>query len=303
MAFRKKFRKFSRRRRGQPIARKRVTWFESYNNNLCSGPDEFTRCATENPEECCTSLASLTLVNNDTLEQQFSDRLRVIRLVGNLWINVNYAELFDQYAEVLFGHAAPFSVLEQTQSTALALSWLQTYLRVAISKVAVGRDGAGQQIWLGLNPLTPVTFSEGQWKWIWEHAWNPVQERNFQQTGPGFYTNPGCCPIITGEFSPPDILDGTTVPLTGTDLEIETDCQPCAGTPPGDGQFIAGVYGTKMPNWWKLSFDKKVSIPMRENERLLLQLGWKTFDGLFVLPPNFDAVLQVYGGIRSLLQY
>jgi len=303
MAFRKKFRKFSRRRR-QPLARKRVDWFKSYDNNLCQGPDVFPGCKEESAEAvCCTSLGMLTLVANSSLQQEYSDRARVVRMIGQLWMQLDFTQTIIDYATVLLGHP-PATALEECEASEVYLSFVKAYMRVGLWKTQVGHDDAGNEIFVGLNPMTDFTYTEGQWKHVWEHAWNPVRKDISSHSGPGFFTNSGCCPVVTGEYSAPDILDGTTVPFTETALDIQTDCQPCAGTPPNDFQALSCSHEFTYPGAWHLSWDKKFKIPLRENERLMLSIGWRAYPATSVALTGIQQPdLQVFGGIRTLLQF
>jgi len=309
MAFRKRFSRVRRRpfRRGQPLARKRVNWFNSYDNNLCSDLDSFPPCEDQLNDleqfDCCTSLAMLTLVNNSTLQQDYSDRARVVRMIGQLWLGLDLTAAINSFGFNILGHN-PVTTLEIAQITNLYLSFFNCYMRVGLWKTQIGKDDAGNDLFVGLNPMTDFTYTEGQWKHVWEHAWTPNRTDGFGQTGPGFFVPSGCCSVVTGEYSAPDILDGTTVPLTETALDIQTECQPCAGTAPNDGQVSGVQFGFRYPTAWHLSWDRKFKIPMRENERLMLSIGWRAFPSsptaqAFIAQPT----LKVFGGIRTLLQF
>lgn len=308
MAFRKRFTKRrSFRRRGQPLARKRVNWFNSYDNNLCSDLDLFPPC--DDPEvdgtfSCCTPLALLTLVNNSTLEQDYSDRARVVRMIGQLWLGLDFTNSINDFATLIFAHGPPFTTVETAQATNTYLSFLNAYMRVGLWKTAIGHDDAGQAIFVGLNPMTDYTYTEGQWKHVWEHAWVPQRTDGFGQTGPGFFVPSGCCSVVTGEYSAPDILDGTTVPLTETSLDIQTECQPCAGTAPADAQLTGVGFQFKYPAAWHLAWDRKFKIPLRENEQLMLSIGWRaTPNSTSIQGVLRQPTLQMFGGIRTLLQF
>lgn len=307
MAFRKRFTKRRTfRRRGQPVARKRVNWFNSYDNNLCSDLDSFPPCedpTSDGEFSCCTPLALLTLVNNATLEQDYSDRARVVRMIGQLWLELDLSQSIIDYGTLVLGHP-PANTLETAQTTNLYLSLMHCYMRVALWKTAIGKDDAANPIYIGLNPLTDYTYTEGQWKHVWEHAWTPIRQDGFGQTGPGFFVPSGCCSVVTGTYSAPDILDGTTVPLTEDSLDIQTDCQPCAGTAPNDAQLTDVRYGFKYPSAWHLAWDRKFKIPLRENEQLMMSIGWRaTPNATLVQNTLAQPTLKMFGGIRTLLQF
>lgn len=309
MAFKRRFskgRRSSFRRRGQPIARKRVNWFNSYDNNLCSDLDRFTPC--DDPEvdgewSCCSPLAMLTLVNNSTLEQDYSDRARVVRMIGQLWLGLDLTQGIQDYGTLVFGHV-PATALEVAQATNTYLSFFHALMRVGLWKTQIGHDDAGNQLFVGLNPISDFSYTEGQWKHVWEHAWTPQRTDGFAQLGPGFFVPSGCCSVVTGEYSAPDILDGTTVPLTETALDIQTDCQPCAGNSPTDFALSDVTHGFKYPASWHLSWDRKFKIPLRENEQLMLSIGWRATPNSTVAQAQIrQPKLTVFGGIRTLLQF
>jgi len=308
MAFRKRFsrgRRSSFRKRGQPLARKRVNWFKSYDNSLCQGPDLFPGCdGTQELEgPCCTNLAMLTLINNATLEAEYSDRARVVRMIGQLWLGLDFSQALTDFRNNL---ALPNTQLGNAQATTLFMSYMTAYMRVGLWKTQIGKDDFGAPLFVGLNPMTDFTYTEGQWKHVWEHAWNPSRTDRLSQTGAGFFSPAACCPTLITPYSAPDILDGTTVPLTETTEEWE--CQPCAGAAPVDGSALASDFEVKFPSRWHLAWDRKFKIPLRENEQLMLSIGWYANPSTQAQPFGGSSAitqptLEVFGGIRTLLQF
>lgn len=291
MAFRK--RTFRRRpfRRGPPLARKRRTWIETVVVDPCN-PLVVPFCPVD--DGCCTTRWNQVVVDNAVLDQQFSDRATVRRILGNLQIwadpNIEAAPLpADQYARV----AALYGSL-----------FVQLLVRPTS---AAGQAQLPPDIWDTTSSLSGYSESKAKKTW-WHHWWSNdrfhLVEGASSAAGQMPVWKPALKDCVTGlvnQCITRDALtagDGYTWNYTVPGgIELTGDCGGCEGLA-WQGQNNEGKLD--FPRVWNFSFDVRKRIPLREDETLILD-----FQGRMPFSQFYDdGRFQVLGGaIKTLLEF
>jgi hypothetical protein len=110
-------------------------------------------------------------------------------------------------------------------------------------------------------------YTDGRWMRTWERSWDPKYTLGYQ------FTNPACCPIVSGTIT--GASPGVT---TG---EIGTECVVCspeeapfygASTPFGAGPFLDAH--VEFPSYKAIRIDVRTKLRMEETDRLDLWVGW-----------------------------
>jgi len=219
--------------------------------------------------------ARLILLNNSLLESTFSDRARVVRIVGDLW-QVPAWDGTDP-DNCLGNLSAAFSFSLQ------AFMGLRRY----------EKNNAGQV--LAVSPLeNDADYSESQWLKTWQHLWWPRSEVNFIDG----YTDHGCAVYVCPDVHTTGILDNDFVDGTGT-INIETDCGDPTTVQCDSTQDERCNLTVDFPRPWHTHLDIKKRIPLREDQELALELNYIYSDIVSLVSPR----VQVFGGIKVLMEY
>lgn len=235
-------------------------------------------------EEHCETRFKLTLFDQATLQNTFSDRARVVRILGSihyLW----------QLTSIGPGDTA--DALSSLLSTTLQLF---SGLRVD----DVNSDGQTQSF----RPIEAIQdYTEARWLRTWEKWWYPSDGLRYGANGTVQGGFNGCCPNVTGNI--PAIHTGTAEgDTTGADIAsgtghwttwanagtIQTDCAPCeVPTTYNNVTTDAGVTKSyPQPYRQRLALRKR--IPMREDQQLDLHTSWslRDFTGGHTTPTDLD---------------
>lgn len=227
--------------------------------------------------DTCPNGGAIQLLTQASLFGAYGDSITITRLKGTFYFQ----------PEVMPG-ANPIA-------TVLLNSTAGIYMRVGLAKQkTTQRDGfiaRAIEPLSGLQPGQPRgDWSEHPWWRLWEHYWTP--------TATGSLSEPnGCCPDITGDFSPPLIADGTTVPLTGTDLHISSTCNPC--NPEG---VIGGAGGTVQKPPWKISLDIRRPFTLHDDDDLSLWFGWENVMAPAEVVRRTQPNMMTFGGCRAWVE-
>lgn len=297
MAFRSKFRRpfRSKFRRRTPLARVRRTWVSSFNRSICAPID--VACTTVSPVitdppqpelQCCSTGFTLVLVDQAVLDSQFSDRLTIKRVVGDLWIQpVMTATAENPDCNVLLGQFASgfhqaFVGLRRYQKDPLGVTGENPYIPRPLSgATSLERD---------------YDLSESQWRKTWQHSWTP--DDGFISTNGGGTFNMSF-PVSCQDTHTSGALDNDFVDGTGT-INIVTDCNPPDCVPCPQDLSTLALCGTssRSPRPWHLHIDVRKSIPLREDQEAAIQ-------GECVFPfasANYIGELVMWGNLRTLVQ-
>lgn len=273
MAFRRPFRKTTRRtfRRGAPLARKRRTWITSVDANVCN----FLEISLQDCE-AGASQARIVLVNNTVLEDKFSDRAVVRRIVGHVWL----APTWDATTPTNDCNA---------NFLAVASSYGQAFLGLRKYE----KNGAGNVL-----PVDPMSsdddFSEAQWLKTWQHLWIPTGEVNYLPE----HDVVSCSTYVCADTHTTGALDNDFVDGTGT-INIETECgdpvaASCTATQPAICQQTF-----KYPIPWHQPFDIKKRIPLREDQELGLEMDLLWPNAAILVNPR----MQLITNFKVLLEF
>jgi len=281
MAFRR--RPFNRRtfipkRRGPPLARVRRTWFSSFLHNICDPvPLPLQSCLSEGDPE---NDLRIILVDQTTLQDQFSDRARVRRIVGDIWY----------YGTFL----TPLQDLAAAIAADSALDTFQNFTGLRKDETSFG-----QPFGTPYEPmLNDFDFSEAEWIKTWQTAQANVLDRsvgaasiagvNFPVAESNVSTTNAACVgqnnFVTGT--------GTICVETTTDV----NCYNCENT----AVPINNVHG-RAPRLHHFHIDHRRPIRLRENEQLMLQMAF-LFPYIETLVAN-EPTLYFFGGIKTLLEF
>jgi len=274
MAFKKTFRRkrsFGLRRK--PLARVRRTWHTEFNSNICN-IQEFELSG----EECITRF-DLGIVTNPNLESKFGDSAKVVRLLGDVWWNLD-PKLTGNFDDDVVRVGSTFG-----------------QLFLGLRKVQMFDVAGGFQLYHP-DPLAwDFDMSESQWLRTWQHVWNPFDGYELNSsTFPPFALS---MPVQCNEVKTSGLTDNDFTSGTGT-INITTEChEPNCTACPQDA--ILGQSATvHAPRTWHWHIDLKKRIPLRENEALVLTVDMATPSTAGPVP---DMTLNAWGNVRALLQY
>lgn len=294
MAFRRSFRrkfKGSRILRASKVARKRYTWTPAL-VSIC----EANALNYVKPEEGCGYLAKLVLLDNQDLQAQFSDRVTVIRSVGSIdWL----PQLVAQDHGVFPEYPSYINSVWGTANFSMAIG-------MATRQVAGAGGGAGAtQDW---HPLTDTSdFTEGKWLKTWQHNWWAADHviAGATATIQGGYG--GICNNVHGTISNVSGGGGTLADGSGTIASVTggggTISTTCAGN--AISNTFENVYQTwnqtfQYPRSWRMPFNWKKRIPLRESDQLELDVELAEIDTPVGVPVLSDMLF--YARIKLLLE-
>lgn len=275
MAFRRRFRRPFRRtfRRRTPLAHVRRTWVTALLPTVC----DFTEFALVPCGELSNSSAQtrFILLTNSVLEAQFSDRARVVRIVGDLvfqptWDGTVAGDCTGDFLAALTAYGQAHMGLRRYEKNAAGFA-------------------------LTVDPLgNTQDYSEAQWLRTWQHFWIPNAEVNFAAS----HTTKSCAVAICPDVHTTGAPDNIFTEGTGT-IDIETDCSVYGPVECSATQDATCIESVKFPVPWHFKIDMKKRIPLREDQELALELE--------VMWPNTNTLVnprvQVFGGIKLLLEY
>jgi len=276
VAFRRKFRRFSRGRsfrRGPPVARVRRTWVTALLPTVC----DFLEFALQPCGELHTGSAQtrFVLLPNSQLESQFSDRARVVRIVGDLifqptWDATVAGDCTGDFLAGLTGYGQAFMGLRKYEKNAAGFA-------------------------LTVDPLGNTTdYSEAQWLRTWQHFWVPRADVQFAAS----HTTKSCAIGICADTHTTGAPDNILTDGTGT-IDIETDCTVYGPVECTATQDPACVETVGFPSVWHQRFDMKKRIPLREDQELALEAEFMWPNAATLVNPR----IQVFGGIKLLLEF
>jgi len=270
-------RKMPQRKAYKTFQKKRRTWRTCFFANLCNVLEvELVGCGSE--EAPTSTDIHIALLSNQTLEESFTDRVWVKRIVGDLWMQ-----------PVL--EASPNDSCEQLPAYS-ALSYISGF--AGVRRREVNADGQGFDV----HPLTnSYDYSESGWRRTWQHEWTGPQLdvgcQLFELAGLSF---PVVIPNVHTTGAPHNVLvDGSG------DIEVITeiahDCRECS-----ESQLLATFNNrVKSPPAWHLRLDLRKSFSLRENQELMLDLAFVTpfADVIATFEPN----MMITGQVKMLTEF
>lgn len=301
--FKRRFRSRRRfQRRGLPVARVRRTWIESAVIDPCN-PLHIP--ILPNLDGCTTTRWEQVVVNNSLLQDKFSDRARVKRILGNL--------------QILFNPNLPGAANPDEIYARLASAFGSLFCQLLVRPIdAAGQTELPPDIWNTSSVISGYSESKAKKTW-WKHWWSndafstDVGISTFQgafQTYGVKHRFIDCADNTVGLWgqgtSPGDMTIGSSLPdclptQPVEPLELGGDCVACGEVDlAGAGVLSANNTGTlRAPHVWNFAFDVRKTIALREDEQLVLDFQAR-------VPQNFftDFSFDVLGGgIKTLLQF
>lgn len=278
MAFSRSFRTKPRRtfKRGfkRPVARVRRTWITSVNATLCNVQSVPLVGCSELPDQ---NRFRIVIVNNTVLEDKFSDRATLVRIVGDLWLDPVWDAVPDTTCDDQFGVTAS----------------AYTQMFVGLRRFEVNSLGAA----LVVDPLdSDADLSESQWLKTWQHTWFPHGGTLYTPT----YTSHGCGVSVCADTHTSGALSNDFVDGTGT-IEIETTCNDPVTTTCDAVQDSLCQQQFDYPQPWHLHLDVKKRVPMREDQEVALE--FQSVAPWAANPSAGSPRFEWWGNLRALLQY
>lgn len=276
MAFRRKFRgrsPFRFRRGRRPVARVRRTWVTSLVPTVCQ-PLEV---ALQDCGELLHSAAQarFVLMTQSLLQSKFSDRAKVVRIVGDLWMQPTWDDTVPSTCEAQF------------------FAYISAYMQAFMGLRRYEKNAAGFA--LTVDPLGSDTdYSEAQWLRTWQHAWLP---QNRLEVIPA-HTTKNCAIGICADTHTTGAPSNIFTEGTG-DIDIETDCTVYGPVECSAEQDSMCVLSALSPSPWHQRFDLKKRIPLREDQELGLELEMMMPAATALVNPR----LQIFGGIKVLVEF
>jgi len=282
MAFRRKTRRFKRPFRAK-LARRRKTWYQ-FNLDPCN-PLILEHCPAD--DGCCTDKAAIELLGNQQLQDLFSDRASVVRVLGDLWFVDNMGTI-----------TSPGDIR----------AWLQ-YLGSKQEFLGLRRgEITSQAPTMPLSDIWDTNFddlSEGQWFKTWQNFHTAFSDFGvgdmsslasgwsmfFPVRGSDVHTHiasvESCNPLTSGTG---DICIET---------DFEDDCLEC-GQALNQGQVNFTQTSLDAPRPWHVHLDVKKRISLRENQGLYLLYNLRHW--LTPPPLSADSFTAIYGNVRLLIE-
>lgn len=297
--FRRRKKTFRRsfRPRGAPLARKRRTWIQSLLVDPCE-PELVALC---NPDDqtCCTTRFVQVVVENSLLQERFSDRATVRRILGNLQVEFNpdlagAPDVDGQYARL----AAAFGSLY-----------------VQLIKRSINSTGDAElppEIWNSTSVIEG--YSESRALKTWWHHWfsNDVFELELGANQAAVQTQwvwkpqlQMCLVPADACISPNQLTNGNgyTWEVNGQHADgviLTGECTSCGEYNPSQ---VVNTGKLKLPRIWNFAFDIKKRIALREDEQLVLDFQFRSpFNSLISGGTNASIGVQA-GGIKTLLEF
>lgn len=276
MTFRRSSRRFSRRRFrrfGRPVARLRRTWVTSLVPTVCQPLEVALQPCGELSNS--SAQARFILLNNTLLEDKFSDRARVARIVGDLLFAPTWDDTVDPTCVGNFVGA------------------ISAYGQAFMALRRYDKNAAGFA--LSLDPLgSDVDYSEGQWLKTWQHFWTPQVSVEITPT----QTVKNCTAVVCTDTHTTGAPDNIFTEGTGT-ISIETDClTPNVIECEAEQDPICRQLA-RFPQPWRQHFDIKKRIPVRENQEVAFEIEFMWPNASLLVNPR----IQVMGGVKLLLEY
>lgn len=279
MAYRKgtRTRKY---RKGPPVARKRRTWLQSLNIDPCQFL-ELDHCLPQ--DGCCTDKAAIELIGQTTLQDQFSDRLVVRRILGDLWFTPNMGTITS---------------VGDIPNWINYLSAKQEFLGIRVGEVN------SQHVTAPLYDVWATNFddlAEGQWKKTWQNFTSPLPEFSAGANDAlSFDLNlPASDVHTTGSTIPGAKSCSTLASGTGSIcIDTSIDCEAC---PQGinANAITWSNFAGKMPGSWHVHIDMRRRVSLRENQVLYLIYNLRHWGGA---PPASDSFTAIRGNVRTLVE-
>jgi len=279
MAFRRGFkRRFTPRfRRRTPVARVRRTWFPSMRHEWCDPVElPLNGCDSELPEDRENDVR-IILIDNSSLQANFSDRARVKRIVGDVFWEAGFGTAIQDPAQAVVGNFSigtyQFFGGLRKDDTSNGLPFGQTYEPM----------------------MNDFDFSEAEWIKTWQRAHLSQNSSSISFADMSNMTFPIWRNDTHTTGAPMNILaDGSGI------IEIvttgESDCIPCE-----NGSVQTTLANAAGPALGHFHIDFRRTISLRENEQLMLQLGF-LFPYLSSAFAANDPTLRFFGGIKTLVE-
>lgn len=276
--FRRPFRK-----RGPGVARKRRNWSQFF-IDPCA-PLSVPQCQAE--DGCCDELVKLVLLSNQELQDLYSDRCTVVRLLGDLWF------------QPIFGTVTS---AEDIRSWNLYLASRQSFLGLRKGEISSIDQTASFNVF---DTSAHDDLSEGRWRKTWQFFDNPSHQTHFDlgsNLASSFDLNIPASDVHTTGSTIPGAKACSSLASGSGQICIDTsiDCQACPqGINQGSINWTSG--GATGPRAWHVHLDVKKRWPMRENEELYMMYNNRSYNPN-VSPNAADSETLIYGNVRVLTE-
>jgi len=266
------------------VARKRRNWSQ-FSIDPCD-PLVVPQCEL-NDVLCCTELAKFVLLSNQELQDLYSDRCTVVRLLGDLWF------------QPVFGTVT---------SPADVRAWMsylgdrQSFLGLRSGEISSIDASASFDIF---DTTNHDDLSEGRWRKTWQ-MWDSAMQRFEQNDGTNldssFDLNLPVADVHTTGSTIPGAKSCSSLTSGSGFICIDSsiDCEAC---PQGINTGSINWSGTniKGPRPWHVHLDVKKRFPMRENQELYLMYNNRSYSPT-LSPNSIDSETRVYGNVRVLTE-
>lgn len=273
MAFRKNFRgrRYPRSRLPRAkLAKVRRTWLTSFNATTCNALDIVGKDCETGPTQL-----RFILIDNDTLEDGFSDSATCRRILGDLWFSPTWDD----------------TVVDDCNNNFLAV--ISSYFQMFVGLIKYQTNAADEI--LNYNPIfSDFDLSEAKWLKTWQHIWTPAAEINFIEP----YNVAGCAAYVCPDTHTTGLLDNNFVNGTGT-INIETDCSDPVTISCEAAQGAHCNQSAKYPIPWHVHFDIKKNIKLTENNGLAFDVDFLMPNAALLVNPR----VQVFGNIRCQVEF
>lgn len=238
----------------------------------------------ERIEGCCTELSKIILLSNQELQDLYSDRATVVRLLGDLWFYPNNGSI---------------SSIPDLLGWEAYVSQAQCFLGLRSGEISSQDQTATFDIWDQAHD----DLSEGRWRKTWQHLFTLTpqfmagvnQDSSFDLNLPVGDTHTTGS-TIPGAKACSSLASGSGQICIDTDIE----CEACPqGITAGQIQFSST--GGRHPGPWHVHLDVRKRFPMRENQELYLMFNARHY--ATSAPTNVEeGFWSIYGNVRILTE-
>lgn len=245
----------------------------------------------------CPNTGSIILMTNEHLRNQHEDGCRILSISGHLYFQPQNA------AQPTF-----FPTIVQQQA-------MKQYMRIGLRKDQVNTQSGGvaqfyNPLRAGVSQDDLGDFTEGRWRWLREHYWQPGINTQASLGGEKMVWQPSlqsCVGSVEYCVEPESLTDGSgntwsSGPLAVGHLATKLGGNFVCPPPCDENNAIQGTFVANGMQPWHLPVNIRKPIVMKENDALNLWFGWENLMAPLDTVRQVQTDMLLWGGLRMLIE-
>lgn len=258
-----------------PIYNTPVNGCQMHIGQACGTTDNPSSCddvpGTEDATQCCVSVASEELISNETVEDKYNDKMKVVRLVG--WVKFHAMPWFGQLGAF---EQWPYFCRDLSNNPAMQnfSAYYSQMVSMGIHVFRRSQAGAIDEFSTSLvdtdlsSPLSSYPWTEGKWIWQRHKYWAPTIRAGVQNVSIGSMM--GCCPDVSGGATFNPLAEGTG----NINTSVSTECNKCLADNTELACAAQWPYAeASLPPWQTFAVRLRRPVVLDGDESLRLQIG------------------------------